>query len=259
MNFTLFTQYLRILYHLYHYTTRKTQSCSFCLFQYLGLSVVGHYKYPAPHVPFTTSHKSSLLLFLPQTKKVTKSKSTTQREPSKMRSFPIPNNTKTTTLAPTTSTIETVTATKTTTSSTSSPLASPWHSPVPYLFGGLAIIMALISMALFILACSYWRLTRSTQQRDMDNINTNKEGDDDPQQKEQPLVYQEKILVIMAGDHKPTFLATPSANTSFLKHLGNSEAFDISQMEISDNKRVVVDDVSDENGSSGGERNQQPS
>ncbi|XP_014504125.1 protein GLUTAMINE DUMPER 5-like [Vigna radiata var. radiata] len=139
-----------------------------------------------------------------------------------MRSFPIP-----TTLAPTTSTVET---TRITSSSTSSPLASPWHSPVPYLFGGLAIIMALISMALFILACSYWRLTRTTQQTDLES----KEGDDDPREKEQPLVYEEKILVIMAGDHKPTFLATPSSNTNFHKHLQN--------FEISDNKRVVLDD-----------------
>ncbi|XP_047159315.1 protein GLUTAMINE DUMPER 4-like [Vigna umbellata] len=175
-----------------------------------------------------------------------------------MRSFPIPTNTKTTTLAPTTSTVQTLTTTSTrttsTSTSTSSPLASPWHSPVPYLFGGLAIIMALISMALFILACSYWRLTRSTQQRDLENMNTNKEGDDDPQEKEQPLVYEEKILVIMAGDHKPTFLATPSTNTNFHKHLANSE-----NLEISDNKRVVLDDdVSDRNGSSR-EHNQQPS
>ncbi|WVY89740.1 hypothetical protein V8G54_035254 [Vigna mungo] len=174
-----------------------------------------------------------------------------------MRSFPIPTNTKTTTLAPTTSKAETLTTTTSSTStstSTSSPLASPWHSPVPYLFGGLAIIMALISMALFILACSYWRLTRTTQQSDLENINTNKEGDDDPREKEQPLVYEEKILVIMAGDHKPTFLATPSTNTNFHKHLANSE-----NLEISDNKRVVLDDyVADGNGSSR-ERNQQHS
>jgi len=143
-----------------------------------------------------------------------------------------------------------VTTTTTSTSSPpTSPLASPWHSPIPYLFGGLAIIMALISMALFILACSYWRLSRSTQQRDLENINSHniKEGDDDPQQKEHPLVYEEKILVIMAGDHQPTFLATPSTNTNFHKHLGSCENFDMSQMEISDNNHVVV--VSDENGS----------
>ncbi|KAK7377143.1 hypothetical protein VNO80_02563 [Phaseolus coccineus] len=169
-----------------------------------------------------------------------------------MRSFPIPPS-KLNPLAPTTSTVEivTTTTTSTTSSSPTSPIVSPWHSPIPYLFGGLAIIMALISMALFILACSYWRLTRSPQQRDLENINTNniKEGDDDPQEKEHPLVYEEKILVIMAGDHQPTFLATPSSNTNFHKHLGNCENFDMSQTEISDNNHVVLV-VSDENGSS---------
>jgi len=163
-----------------------------------------------------------------------------------MRSFP-----KLDPLAPTSSTVEMVAATTTsssTSSSPTSPIVSPWHSPIPYLFGGLAIIMALISMALFILACSYWRLTRSSHQRDLENVNTssNKEGDDDPQQKEHPLVYEEKILVIMAGDHQPTFLATPSGTTNFHKHLGNCENFDMSQTEISDNNHVVVV-VSDEN------------
>ncbi|KAE8710356.1 Protein GLUTAMINE DUMPER 1 [Hibiscus syriacus] len=36
---------------------------------------------------------------------------------------------------------------------------SPWHSPVPYLFGGLAAMLGLIAFALLILACSYWKLS----------------------------------------------------------------------------------------------------
>lgn len=35
---------------------------------------------------------------------------------------------------------------------------SPWQSPVPYLFGGLAAMLGLITLALLILACSYWKL-----------------------------------------------------------------------------------------------------
>ncbi|CAJ1972381.1 unnamed protein product [Sphenostylis stenocarpa] len=171
-----------------------------------------------------------------------------------MRSFPLPptklNPPNINTLAPTI-----VTTRSATPPSPTSPIPSPWHSPIPYLFGGLAIIMALISMALFILACSYWRLTRQTQQMDLENITHNnnnnnniiKEGDDDPQKKEQPLVYEEKVLVIMAGDHKPTFLATPSTNTNFHKHLENSENLDMPHMETSDNNHGVVQD---ENGSS---------
>ncbi|XP_020202939.1 protein GLUTAMINE DUMPER 5 [Cajanus cajan] len=125
-----------------------------------------------------------------------------------MRSIPIPPPSNLSTLAPTSS------------------VRSPWHSPVPYLFGGLATVMALIALALFMLACSYWRLTHQT---DLENNSNIKEGDEDPQNKEQPKVYQEKILVIMAGDHKPTFLATPSSSSSSLvanhfdKHIGDSE------------------------------------
>ncbi|EMS55522.1 hypothetical protein TRIUR3_12089 [Triticum urartu] len=36
---------------------------------------------------------------------------------------------------------------------------SPWQSPVPYLFGGLAAMLGLIALALLILACSYWKLS----------------------------------------------------------------------------------------------------
>ncbi|PWA40084.1 protein GLUTAMINE DUMPER 5 [Artemisia annua] len=35
---------------------------------------------------------------------------------------------------------------------------SPWHTPVPYFFGGLAFVMGLIAFALLVLACSYWNL-----------------------------------------------------------------------------------------------------
>ncbi|PON94573.1 hypothetical protein TorRG33x02_096080 [Trema orientale] len=95
---------------------------------------------------------------------------------------------------------------------------SPWHSPVPYLFGGLAAMLGLIAFALLILACSYWRLSGQMDERDRQG------GDDDRDEmdlesgagagekdsgKGVVKVYEEKILVIMAGDDKPTFLATP--------------------------------------------------
>ncbi|EAZ21955.1 hypothetical protein OsJ_05607 [Oryza sativa Japonica Group] len=35
---------------------------------------------------------------------------------------------------------------------------SPWQSPVPYLFGGLAAMLGLIALSLLALACSYWKL-----------------------------------------------------------------------------------------------------
>ncbi|KAL8206352.1 hypothetical protein R6Q57_009903 [Mikania cordata] len=88
---------------------------------------------------------------------------------------------------------------------------SPWHSPVPYLFGGLAAMLGLIAFALLILACSYWKLSG-----DMDNNHGEEDRDieagnskPDNLEKELPPVFEEKYLVIMAGQAKPTFIATP--------------------------------------------------
>ncbi|KAK7265308.1 hypothetical protein RJT34_32926 [Clitoria ternatea] len=91
---------------------------------------------------------------------------------------------------------------------------SPWHSPVPYLFGGLAAMLGLIAFALLILACSYWKLSgylegNGESERDLEAG----EGKNDQDQKP-PKPYEEKILVIMAGQEKPTFLATPSMSSS---------------------------------------------
>ncbi|KAL4197360.1 hypothetical protein AMTRI_Chr04g187940 [Amborella trichopoda] len=44
---------------------------------------------------------------------------------------------------------------------TASTVHSPWHSPVPYLFGGLAAMLGLIAFALLILACSFWKLSEN--------------------------------------------------------------------------------------------------
>lgn len=80
--------------------------------------------------------------------------------------------------------------------------SSLWHTPIPYLFGGLAVIMGLIALALLALTCSYCR-NNSQDDDDLDN------KESESQTKEPIKVYEEKILVIMAGNEKPTFLATP--------------------------------------------------
>ncbi|KAL4334147.1 hypothetical protein GQ457_07G037230 [Hibiscus cannabinus] len=85
---------------------------------------------------------------------------------------------------------------------------SPWHSPVPYLFGGLAAMLGLIAFALLILACSYWRLSGRSDnhgeaERDVES------GENEGESTKPVKVYEEKFLVIMAGEEKPTFLATP--------------------------------------------------
>ncbi|KAH6783631.1 glutamine dumper 3 [Perilla frutescens var. hirtella] len=94
---------------------------------------------------------------------------------------------------------------------------SPWHSPVPYLFGGLAAMLGLIAFALLILACSYWKLSAGEEGREGDvESGAAEKGDSGSAEKALP-VFEEKFLVIMAGEVKPTFLATPmsSRNTSF--------------------------------------------
>ncbi|KAH6779413.1 glutamine dumper 3 [Perilla frutescens var. hirtella] len=91
---------------------------------------------------------------------------------------------------------------------------SPWHSPVPYLFGGLAAMLGLIAFALLILACSYWKLSgyldnRGDGERDLE---AGEEDGGDGASKPPPPVMEEKFLVIMAGQEKPTFLATPMSS-----------------------------------------------
>ncbi|KAM5553978.1 protein GLUTAMINE DUMPER 3 [Rosa sericea] len=93
---------------------------------------------------------------------------------------------------------------------------SPWHSPVPYLFGGLAAMLGLIAFALLILACSYWKLSGYLENSENDgerDLEAGEGGKSDETQKAPP-VFEEKILVIMAGDAKPTFLATPISSRS---------------------------------------------
>ncbi|RDY01613.1 Protein GLUTAMINE DUMPER 3, partial [Mucuna pruriens] len=104
------------------------------------------------------------------------------------------------------------------TSSLTSSERSTWHSPVPYLFGGLAAMLGLIAFALLILACSYWKLSGQLQNEDNRerDLESGAEKQGDSAIDESVKVYEEKILVIMAGDDKPTFLATP--NSSFSTH-----------------------------------------
>lgn len=78
-------------------------------------------------------------------------------------------------------------------------------------------MLGLIAFALLILACSYWKLSGQLQneengERDMDIG----EKQSDSENKESVKVYEDKIVVIMAGDEKPTFLATPKS--SFCTH-----------------------------------------
>ena len=133
---------------------------------------------------------------------------------------------------------------------------SPWHSPVPYLFGGLAAMLGLIAFALLILACSYWRLSGQMDDRDHQG------GDDDHDERDlesggagagekdsgkDVKVYEEKILVIMAGDEKPTFLATPvcAKVSSFREKTDNREGDINEEKENSEKVKEVIMMISD--------------
>ncbi|XP_019160088.1 PREDICTED: protein GLUTAMINE DUMPER 5-like [Ipomoea nil] len=95
-----------------------------------------------------------------------------------------------------------------------SPSPSQSPSPVPYLFGGLAAMMGLIACAVLILICSYWRLagplgTGDDPERDPETGDGN---GNDGSAAAPPAVMEEKLLVILAGQEKPTCLATPVAS-----------------------------------------------
>ncbi|PRQ18619.1 hypothetical protein RchiOBHm_Chr7g0208061 [Rosa chinensis] len=79
------------------------------------------------------------------------------------------------------------------------PPVSPWHSPIPYLLGGLVTMAILVVCALLILACSFWKRHGggSSANRDLEPGGNSLK------------VFKDKVLVIMAGNENPTYLATP--------------------------------------------------
>ncbi|XP_065014343.1 protein GLUTAMINE DUMPER 3-like [Musa acuminata AAA Group] len=99
---------------------------------------------------------------------------------------------------------------------------SGWHSPVPYLFGGLAAMLGLIALALLILACSYWKLSSYLESGDGADQPNHEKPSDGSAGKETAFV-EESVLVIMAGNSAPTFLAIPTASGS-VSLVGNSTA-----------------------------------
>ncbi|KAF3446145.1 hypothetical protein FNV43_RR11324 [Rhamnella rubrinervis] len=118
---------------------------------------------------------------------------------------------------------------------------SPWHSPVPYLFGGLAAMLGLIAFALLILACSYWRL--SGQLNDSQGRRDLEGGEEKEEESGKSVkVYEEKILVIMAGEKKPTFLATPvcAKISSFIKDENKQGDEDL---DVKENSKEVNKDM----------------
>ncbi|KAL3813520.1 hypothetical protein ACJIZ3_014788 [Penstemon smallii] len=73
-----------------------------------------------------------------------------------------------------------------------------WNSPIPYLYGGLTIIFVLIVFALAILIC-----TRQKDSSETTTTNTSHEI-------ELRVVVKPLVVVVMAGDDMPKYLAKPS-------------------------------------------------
>ncbi|TXG49574.1 hypothetical protein EZV62_025449 [Acer yangbiense] len=87
----------------------------------------------------------------------------------------------------------------------------PPHSPLPYLFGGLAALLGLIAISILLLVCSYrkhsnwrWREWRNGGGDQDLEAEEGGRGDNTAQH-----TVEEMIPVIMAGELKPTYLATP--------------------------------------------------
>ena len=79
-----------------------------------------------------------------------------------------------------------------------------WNSPIPWLFGGIALMLGLILVALLILVLSYRRRNPPPSTAEI------------KMEKSSAAVVQPDfvpVVVIMAGEEKPTYVATPiSAN-----------------------------------------------
>ncbi|KAI3811390.1 hypothetical protein L1987_21111 [Smallanthus sonchifolius] len=100
---------------------------------------------------------------------------------------------------------------------TASVAPSPWHTPVPYFLGGLAVLLGLIAFALVILVCSYGNLADEDVENGADEDRDLEAGDSKTDNHGDVMVFEEKYVVIMAGKVTPTFLAIPvtSGATSF--------------------------------------------
>ncbi|XP_023525393.1 protein GLUTAMINE DUMPER 4-like [Cucurbita pepo subsp. pepo] len=79
-----------------------------------------------------------------------------------------------------------------------------WHSPIPYLFTGLAIVLGLIAIALLVLSCSY---LHSPSDSHSPAAAASPAPDEQEKLPNGARDSEPTILVIMAGDDNPTFFA----------------------------------------------------
>ncbi|KAF3643377.1 Protein GLUTAMINE DUMPER 4 [Capsicum annuum] len=109
--------------------------------------------------------------------------------------------------------ISTFTASSPSTSPSTIIQKSPWHSPAPYLFAGVAAMLVLITFALVILACSYWKRSGYPTRESTDTESAGAAGEEYAEDVlKSEKIFEERVVVIMAGDLNPSFLATPSCS-----------------------------------------------
>ncbi|KAG2715355.1 hypothetical protein I3843_03G075100 [Carya illinoinensis] len=82
-----------------------------------------------------------------------------------------------------------------------------WKSPIPYLFGSLALTLLLIAVALIVLVCSY-------RKRGSNSPGENEDKPAAAKTMDAVIDTEPRIVVIMAGNDKPTYLATPSIHST---------------------------------------------
>ncbi|WJX75419.1 hypothetical protein P8452_58954 [Trifolium repens] len=83
-------------------------------------------------------------------------------------------------------------------------------SPVPYLFGGLAFILGVIAIALLIIVCSFGKQYSSSSTSSNDEEKSSNMHVVDMDQ----VSLEQEIVVIMAGESNPTYLAKPVSSIS---------------------------------------------
>ncbi|XP_010261666.1 PREDICTED: protein GLUTAMINE DUMPER 6-like [Nelumbo nucifera] len=80
-----------------------------------------------------------------------------------------------------------------------------WNSPMPYLFAGIAAMLGLIALALLVLVCTHRKSSdNSSQQTEEKPANPISSPPD----------TEPKVVVVMPGEYKPTFIAKPVCSTN---------------------------------------------
>jgi uncharacterized membrane protein YjgN (DUF898 family) len=85
-------------------------------------------------------------------------------------------------------------------------------SPVPYLFGGLAFILGVIAIALLIIVYSFGEQYSSSTSSNDEEKSSNMHVVDMDQ-----VSLEQEIVVIMAGESNPTYLAKPVSSISHVE------------------------------------------